>query len=772
MAKEKKATWEEKYVKLGELGEGGNAKVYLVERKEQYTEAKTANESVPEAEATGAAGEEEEIKRPAEKYALKILCFKNEEKRVRFLDEIRIMRENADVEGIIPILDFSEEEYWYTMPLAIPVMDYIRREKLKVQAIVKGMADLAGTLEQLHARGIAHRDIKPSNLYLYENRYCFGDFGLVEFPDNPNDFTRSDRGLGAVFTIAPEMKRDPKHADGKKADVFSMAKTLWMLLSWDEKGFDGVYNFLDKSHSLRLMERFKNIHLVEIEELLTKATDNLPENRPDIGGFKAELEKWLNTVEDFEKRQESEWLFLGRQLFGDSRADSMFWSEAATIVDILNTVGTLPVYNHMLFSDGGGLDFVYAEEAAEEGCIYIHGALGSLFVVRPERLCYQGFGRNYRWNYFLLELAPLEPVLEQYDEISYEYLVEDYPGSYVSAAYSQYGVYDYDSGEKLPKGYKVVRRYLKGKFLIVLKNGPYNQINGTYDGRHGMCSNDEFRKYISRLIAMVEKGKEAGIEEEVILDSRVLNDNPFKKEEPERAVRRAGGKNPYSFIQENAFSWCFAGFLKENGGQSDRRLQFYLEYHGREEGRLSRFWDRKQFLMCADGYIRETDGEVKAEIYYSYEREVIWEICKKCNLYVEEKCREAGYTGRILEDPFSVEIEKCGKPIHLFTKEEIRELMRNADDRRTNMLVIDEDGYARMIQDIRKSFLYPVRNESWQAGNVYVGKYSDLSDLDRTYICSLQGWLIYLQSGRTVYMDYEHHNFNEEELLEEIGRYY
>lgn len=30
-----------------------------------------------------------------------------------------------------------------------------------------------------------------------------------------------------------------------KADVFSLAKTLWMFLSDDEKGFDGAYDYLD-----------------------------------------------------------------------------------------------------------------------------------------------------------------------------------------------------------------------------------------------------------------------------------------------------------------------------------------------------------------------------------------------------------------------------------------------------------------------------------------------------------------------------------------------
>lgn len=98
--------------------------------------------------------------------------------------------------------------------------------------------------------------------------------------------------------------------------------------------------------------------------------------------------------------------------------------------------------------------------------------------------------------------------------------------------------------------------------------------------------------------------------------------------------------------------------------------------------------------------------------------------------------------------------------------------MRIADDRNHNMLVIDENGYAKVIQDINKGILYPVRHESWNAGNVYVGKYSKLSTLDDVYVSSLQGWLMYLQSGVSMYMDYVHENKDIDILIQEIREYY
>jgi serine/threonine protein kinase len=282
--------WPKNFDIIGKLGEGGNAVVYHVREK-----------------CTG------------EEFALKFLTNKTQEKKCRFIDEINIISEQCKkIEGIIPLIESSSDDYWYTMPITEPILSHIRKtkeaEKVEnlVKDIINGVIQLSETLSFLHAKQITHRDIKPSNVYFYNGRYCLGDFGLVDFPDNDNDFTKSTKGLGAIFTIAPEMKRNPKEADGKSADVFSLAKTMWMLLSGDELGFDGQYNFLDKSHGLHFMQQYKNLHLVELEEVLEQATNNDPILRPDINSFKQKLKEWLCICEDNEKAQASEWKFLNK----------------------------------------------------------------------------------------------------------------------------------------------------------------------------------------------------------------------------------------------------------------------------------------------------------------------------------------------------------------------------------------------------------------------------------------------------------------------------
>lgn len=760
MAKQK--SWNNYYEIVDELGEGGNAKVYRVKCKEDN-----------------------------EEYALKDLVVGGKEKHSRFVNEINTIKDNYQIiEGIIPIYRFSVEEYWYTMPIAISAVDYILENKLDIEEIVKGIISLSETLEKLHEKDICHRDIKPSNIYYYNNRFAFGDFGLVDFPNNTDDFTKSDKGLGAIFTIAPEMKRNPKKADSKKADAFSLAKTMWMFLTNNEKGFDGVYNYLDPSHSLRYLEQYKNTHLVEIDELLKDSTDNNPDVRPTIEEFKERLINWIDVYSDIDKSQASDWNFLNKQLFGLYPSESSAWRNINKIVKILNIIGKTPAYNHMLFHDKGGLDFSFAEIADEENCIKLYDTLGFCYIVRPKILYFEGFNENYRWNYFLLEFDKLSPILSAEDDCDNEHLVEDYPAHYVSAQYAQYGVYDYETAIPLPEGFKTVYRYIRGKFLIVLKNGPYNGINGTYDGRHGDCSASEFRNYIEYLLNLYStlyqyiksndefKGLPDEKIEDRILNSGEFNKNPFKKDlfkeydVSNRKKKYSERKKSKDYIKQNFMNWDFCDMLQICPLTNSATIKFVFEFLPSGNEISLGLFEEMNYYICTDGHIKKMNPYSDEKCFCLYDRKAAIDLEYNLEKRVSEILKQNGFAELEYETYFSVRAIRCGKPIHLFTKQEIEEAMRNADDRLDNQLVIDENGYAKVIERDEGSYLYPVRHELWCSGNMYVGKYSSLSTLEDDYISSLQGWLLYLKAGRPQYMEYVHDNRNEIDLIQEIMTYY
>lgn len=749
------------YEKIQELGRGGNAKVFRVKNNNK------------------------------EEYALKTLVHnKNKEKQSRFIKEIEVMKDNCtEIDGIIPIYDFSCEKYWYTMPIAKPIIKYIEEQKINISQLILGIIQLCETLEKLHDKNISHRDIKPSNIYFYRDRFYIGDFGLVDFPETPNDFTRSDRGLGAIFTIAPEMKRNPKKADGRKADVFSLAKTMWMLLTNDEKGFDGVYNFQDASHGLHFIDNYKNVHLVEIEELLQDSTNNNPVHRPTIKEFKERLQSWLEIISNRNKSQASDWNFLNKQLFGLYPPKSSSWEDTEVIINILNTVANIPAYNHMLFHTGGGLDLLCAKKAYENNCIKLYDTTGFCHVVKPKRLHFEGFTENFKWNYFLIELDKLDPIYE-FNEFDFEYLVEDIPGNYVSAQYAQYGVYDYDTGIPLPKEYETVHRYNKGRLLIVMKDGPYNNIIGTYDGRHGDCSIDQFRIYINTLLSQylncyysIKKNSllndlsEEDVEE-TILRLEYFNKNPFKKNyknknDSEITKEIEDTEKSKNYIKVNFLNFNFSKILSKDTISNSANIKFVFKFNASTDARFLDFLNDEHYYLCKDGYIKKINLSLNEKYYFLFDRSLAISMQNMLIERVNDILKQKNLTKlEEYEINFSIELIKNGCPQHLFTKEEIKDAMKCADDRFHNQLVIDENGYAKVIKDEGYGHLYPVSHESWDAGNMYVGKYSKLLSLEDSYNSSLQGWLSYLMSGEHQYMDYVQDNKNIEQILIQIEKYY
>lgn len=229
-----------------------------------------------------------------------------------------------------------------------------------------------------------------------------------------------------------------------------------------------------------------------------------------------------------------------------------------------NKVAALPAHNHMLFSSKGGQDFVRASVAPEEGCIYISDDYSQYNIVKPKVLHFERFKDNEEWNYLLLECDELSPIITS--DCDYEILVEDYPANYVSAQYAQYGVYDYDSEEPLPTDYKVVARYVKGKFLFVLKSGPYNAISSSYDGRHGQYTSEQFREYISKLIQYKNIS--------AISSKSIPHKNRSKTQKLQEAIAELRSAEEY--VKAHFSEWLFDD---NNYNVKESNCAFYISLH-------------------------------------------------------------------------------------------------------------------------------------------------------------------------------------------------
>lgn len=254
------------------LGEGGNATVWR---------------------ATGTAGEV---------VALKVLNSSKVagEPYKRFLREVAFLQGVADDAGLLPLIRAELPEKpsasmkaWLAMPIATPMVEALRGAPL--ETVVEALGTVGATMARLHsAHGLAHRDIKPANLYQWNGKWMVGDFGLISVP-NLGELTRSDRPLGPAHYTAYELIRDPAGADPFPADVYSLAKTLWVLAT--EQRFPPDGHQAAGARGFRIQDLRPHVHAGQLDQLVDSMTLLDPSLRPPMDQVARDLAAWLKLPE-------------------------------------------------------------------------------------------------------------------------------------------------------------------------------------------------------------------------------------------------------------------------------------------------------------------------------------------------------------------------------------------------------------------------------------------------------------------------------------------
>ncbi|MEK4439906.1 MULTISPECIES: protein kinase domain-containing protein [Niallia] len=727
------------------LGQGGNATVYI---------ARIAKE------------------KESKEFALKILDdspnnFSEKIERFKIETEL-VMSIQNEINGVIPIYDFNfkeneSEKFWYIMPLATPINEHFTYDT-SIDEKVKCIIEISRVMTQLHRKDIVHRDIKPSNIYFYDNSYALSDFGLVDYPEK-SDLTRIGEPIGAKATIAPEMKIDAINADGKKADVYSLAKTLWMLLVGKDYAFEGTYN--PESELMGLRKFYKSMHLVELEQLLIDSTLDNPYLRPSIEEFSQRLIGWSNIYNDFKRSNLSQWRYIQERLFVKAIPKIAAWDDIDDIITVLNLLGSMPNLNHMFIPSGGGQDLDNAERATEVGCIRLKCG-GGYYIIKPKRLIVESIDKDFMWSYFRLELDNLNPIFSTDDNQMRELLTEDLPGHYISWKNGNYGYYD--DGSKLPGGYNLVDRFLQGSFVFFSKASVYNDIAGTYDARHNKMDAEKYRAYIEQM-----KKDYTGIDFDHFYSK--YNQDTLREEiqqsNNQDEIDFINYERVIEFVNKNYKTWDFSSICGRFQGSPNENVVFSLQFNFT----VSDFFSPTLYIS-EKGNIEEDQKKLYLYTYTSDDRFIFGKfedaVCaiKEMESYIQYECEQKGLLWEENIIYFSIKLHKIKSPAHLFTKTELEAELRNGDDSKHNTLVIDSNGYFKLVEDdeyIKQR--YPVRHESFNAYNNYVGQYSSLNHLDDTYLSSLQGWLRYLKTGKSQYISYISENSNEVELINSIKEY-
>jgi len=239
-----------------------------------------------------------------------------------------------------------------------------------------------------------------------------------------------------------------------------------------------------------------------------------------------------------------------------------------------------------------------------------------------------------------------------------------------------------------------------------------------------------------------------------------------------KPIKKSNKPDPRDYIKEHFNELCF----KDEIDLSLKKPTGHISYTVKAQVGIIMdvFADKEDWTLCEDGYFRNIKKFDDATILKVWDREEVIKIIKEIRQKTRKICESKGYDTEYYTLGLTLDavLSKEFNPQHLFTEEEIKQLMINADDNKNNKLVIDEDGYARIIQNPFYGYLYPVSQETWFAGNQYVGKDSELTDLHDSYVLCIHLWLKYLETGYRQYDDLYVSDDGLDKIIEEIKKYY
>lgn len=451
-----------------------------------------------------------------EYFAAKILTKTKEIAYERFRNEVFAINKNSSIIGILPIFDYYLPDKieltvfpWYVMPLASPLAVVLKDSS--ISDIVKSIAEIAKTLKHVHNNGFAHRDIKPENLLEHNGIVCLADFGICDFDDKP-ELTGKKEILGPKATMAPEVRLNVPGYDAKCADVYSLLKTMWILITKSKMGFEGQFI---ASSSVGIESYCERDYIKPLEDLLFDSTDHDPNRRPSLDNVIERLEYWLSLQGNYHEISRLEWLEIIDILFPFVSPITAKWTNAEEITRVLNLFSGKRNINHLFFPNGGGGDVRSAKLSIREpGTIELN--IDSIpYIINPKSLTFEEIKQDITMNYFRLEANELSPCGVYSDNDS----ENDEEDVHISEEVAEIGGKFYAeswhideneyNGAPLPPGSRSVVRFFKGNFVIFHKFSTYNMAKGkldAYDGRHHKMDAQKFRDYVEKLTAAALKG--------------------------------------------------------------------------------------------------------------------------------------------------------------------------------------------------------------------------------------------------------------------------
>jgi serine/threonine protein kinase len=193
--------------------------------------------------------------------------------RKRFDREARIAQ-RVSHPNLVPVLDTGEEN-------GIPYLtqrfiqggslaDQIEQQgPLPIESALRGVSEVAGALDALHANDLIHRDVKPANILVDEQGVSYiTDFGLAKDTQG-SLLTRPGQAVGSLDYMAPEQIRGEEVTAA--TDVYALGCVMFECLA-------GAPPFADRQGMRVLWAHLQD----QPPDPVAKRTDASPELGPAV----------------------------------------------------------------------------------------------------------------------------------------------------------------------------------------------------------------------------------------------------------------------------------------------------------------------------------------------------------------------------------------------------------------------------------------------------------------------------------------------------------
>lgn len=150
----------------------------------------------------------------------------------RFKREYEITNALSDIDNIISVFDFSEQELSYKMEyLEFTLLKYVNQYELRDDEKLSIIQQILEVMQKVHDRNILHRDLSPSNIFINDGKIKIADFGLGKnLSSLDSHLTQYTHGLGQSHYCSPEQDTRLKDATNR-SDIFSIGKIINFIMT-------------------------------------------------------------------------------------------------------------------------------------------------------------------------------------------------------------------------------------------------------------------------------------------------------------------------------------------------------------------------------------------------------------------------------------------------------------------------------------------------------------------------------------------------------------